>query len=181
MLDRIKIVGAHGNRNKNDFYPTPPECTIALLNFLEEHFLIGRNAKIWEPACGSNAMVDVMRQRNYCVTATDIIYGQDYLETDLPSDDYDWIITNPPFCSAQEFIMKSVARNKPFALLLKSQYWHSSKRQKIFSEFPPTLILPLTWRPDFTGQGSSLLDMMWCVWIGSSRVTYYQPLKKPKI
>lgn len=94
--------------------------------------------------------------------------------------DYDWIITNPPFCFAKEFIERSVAKNKPFALLLKSQYWHSAKRHKIFTQYQPTFVLPLTWRPDFTGEGASLLDMIWCIWIGSSPVTYYLPLQKPK-
>ena len=180
MVDPVKIIGANGNRHKNDFYPTPSECTVALLDFLEEHFLLRKGNTIWEPACGSNAMVTVMKQKGYSVIATDIIYGQDYLSTEL-QDDFDWIITNPPFCAAQDFITSSIKRNKPFALLLKSQYWHSAKRRKIFSEYQPAFILPLTWRPDFTGEGSSLLDMIWCVWIGSSSVTYYFPLEKPKL
>ena len=181
MADSVKIVGAHGNRRKNDFYPTPSECTVALLDFLEERFLIRQGDSIWEPACGSNAMVDVMRRRGYRVMGTDLIYGEDYLTTESPGAEYDWIITNPPFCAAQEFIIRSAERNKPFAMLLKSQYWHSAKRLKVFYELQPTFVLPLTWRPDFTGQGSSLLDMVWCVWIGRSHVTYYQPLQKPKM
>ena len=180
MRDPLKIIGANGNRKKNDFYPTPPECTVALLDFLEERFLLRQGDTIWEPACGSNAMVNVMLAKGYSVIGTDIVTGQDYLTTDL-REDYEWIITNPPFCSAQEFIMKSAARNKPFALLLKSQYWHSAKRRKIFSECQPTFVLPLTWRPDFEGKGASMLDMIWCVWLGLSCVTYYLPLQKPKV
>jgi hypothetical protein len=180
MTDPLKIIGANGARKENDFYPTPPECTVALLNFLEERFLIRRGDTIWEPACGSNAMVNVMQQKGYSVIGTDIVHGQDYLTTDLQND-YEWIITNPPFCAAQEFITSSAARNKPFALLLKSQYWHSAKRRKIFAEYQPTFVLPLTWRPDFTGKGSSMLDMIWCVWVGPSHVTYFLPLKKPRL
>lgn len=180
MADYTKIVGANGNRRKNDFYPTPPECTIALLSFLENRFLIRPGVKIWEPACGDNAMVNVMKERGYNVIGTDIIYGKDYLTTDI-EDAPDWIITNPPFSIAQEFIVRSISHNRPFALLLKSQYWHSSKRLKIFSQHRPAFVLPLTWRPDFTGEGSSLLDMMWVVWIGEAPVTYYIPLSKPKL
>ena len=176
-----KIVGANGNRRKNDFYPTPPECTVALLDFLEKHYLITPHTKIWEPACGNNAMVDVMKRGGYCVTGTDIIYGQNYLTMEIGEDQYDWIITNPPFFLSQDFIVTSAKKNKPFALLLKSQYWHSSKRLNVFHDIQPTFVLPLTWRPDFTGQGSSLMDMIWCVWIGHSPITYYLPLKKPKI
>lgn len=180
-IESLKIVGANGNRRKNDFYPTPPECTVALLDFLEKRHLITPHFKIWEPACGTDAIVDVMMQRGYSVIGTDIIYGQDYLTTELDEDLYDWIITNPPFCLAKEFIERSAKRNKPFALLLKSQFWHAAGRLNIFQDLQPTFVLPLTWRPDFTGQGSSLLDMTWCVWIGHSPVTYYLPLKKPNL
>lgn len=180
MRDPLKIIGANGARSKNDFYPTPPECTLALLIFLEERFLLRRGDTIWEPACGNFDMVNVMQQKGYSVIGTDIVTGQDYLTTDI-QDNYEWIITNPPFSVAQKFIERSILKNKPFALLLKSQYWHSAKRRKLFTEYQPTFILPLTWRPDFTGIGSSMLDMIWCVWCGSSRVTYYLPLQKPKL
>lgn len=177
-MDSIKIVGAGGKRHKNDFYPTPPECTIALIDFLEKHFLLRKKDIIWEPACGNNAMVDVFKKRGYNVHATDIQQGQNYLTGSLACD-FDWIITNPPFSLSKEFIEKSIAERKPFALLLKSQYWHSSKRRKLFEEHQPTYVLPLTWRPDFTGEGGSLLDMMWVVWIGYSPITQYFLLEKP--
>lgn len=177
MKDYIKIIGAGGKRHKNDFYPTPPECTIALIDFLENHFLLRKGDSIWEPACGNNAMVDVFKKRGYVVHGTDIEQGQNYLTGSL-GEDFDWIITNPPFSLAKEFIEKSIAEGKPFALLLKSQYWHSSKRLKLFKDHQPAYVLPLTWRPDFTGEGNSLLDMMWVVWIGKSLVTTYIPLSK---
>lgn len=179
-MNYINIVGAGGNRRDNDFYPTPPECTVALLNFLEERFLIKPGDTIWEPACGDGAMSSVMQSKGYSVIGTDIIYGQDYLTFDIDSDP-DWIITNPPFSVAQEFISRSASKKKPFALLLKSQYWHSAKRLKVFQEFRPAFVLPLTWRPDFTGNGRSLLDMTWVVWIGNSPVTCYLPLSKPEL
>lgn len=178
MSDYLKIVGAHGDRRKNDFYPTPPECTIALLKFLEERFLIRKRDTIWEPACGALDMVKVMEQRGYKVLGTDIDLGTDYLT--CASFDCEWIITNPPFSLAKEFIERSLQHNKPFAMLLKSQFWHSAKRYDLFTKHKPTFVLPLTWRPDFTGAGASLLDMLWVVWLGKSDVTYFQPLEKPK-
>ena len=178
MSDALKIIGAHGKRRDNDFYPTPPECTIVLLNFLEERFLIRKSDVIWEPACGSFAMVDVMKQRGYHVIGTDIEQGQDYLTFDL-KEKHDWIITNPPFCLAKEFIERSTEKNRPFAMLLKSQYWHSAKRRRLFLENQPAYILPLTWRPDFSGKGASMMDMIWCVWVGKSNTTQYIPLEKP--
>jgi hypothetical protein len=163
-------------RNKLDFYPTPREVTIALLDFLH----IPENAKIWEPACGDGRMVEVMRERGYDVTGTDIQSGVDFLTADLPKG-CEWIITNPPFNVSEKFIKRCIYHGKPFALLLKSQYWHAAKRSPLFMEHPPKFVLPLTWRPDFTGQGSSLLDMAWCVWGDNYGLTFslYKPLLKP--
>lgn len=178
MKDSLKIIGAHGDRRKNDFYPTPKEATQALVDFLKSHFLLRTNDIVWECACGSNAMVDVLKDNGLLTWATDIQKGQDFITYEM-QEPFDWIITNPPFCLAEEFIKKAAVYGKPFAFLLKSQYWHSAKRAALFDEIKPTFVLPLTWRPDFTGAGASMLDMCWCVWIGKPFTTIYMPLKKP--
>ena len=178
-MNPLNIVGAHGVRQDKDFYPTPPECTIALLDFLESKMLLRKTDGIWECACGNNAMVRVMSNRGYSVIGTDVSFGYDYLSPnlDVPSE---WIITNPPFALAQQFIERSIEHKRPFAMLLKSQYWHSAKRRKLFEDHPPLYVLPLTWRPDFSGKGNSLMDVIWCVWLGDAKCTFYQPLEKPK-
>lgn len=178
-MDALNIIGAHGVREDKDFYPTPSEATVAILDFLESKMLLRKTDRIWECACGNNAMVDVMRERGYTVIGTDVTTGQDYLTTSIDSD-YEWIITNPPFNLSRQFIERSVANGKPFAMLLKSQYWHSAKRRKLFTDHPPMYVLPLTWRPDFSGKGNSMMDVMWCVWIGDTKCTFYQPLEKPR-
>lgn len=165
-------------RVESDYYPTPPEATQALLNFLQ----LPTDTVIWEPACGRGHMVNVMCDNGYKVISTDIITGIDYLATE--SKECDWIITNPPFSRAHEFIEQSIRNEKPFAFLLKSQYWHAQKRYELFLRHRPQYILPLTWRPDFLfgerGAGSPLMDVMWVVWgKESAKNTVYVPLKKP--
>ena len=166
------------NRSAADFYPTPPDVTYALLDFLASP----AGAKIWEPACGQGHMVKAMEQKGYSVIGTDLSSGTDFLEcAAMPCD---WIITNPPFSLADKFIERCAQHGKPFALLLKSQYWHAKKRLAIFKNTPPTYICPLTWRPDFMfgqrGSGSPLMDVMWCVW-GERGFTQYLPLERPKM
>lgn len=175
-MDAVKIVGAKGNRRPNDFYPTPKECVYALV----DEIYIPRSARIWEPACGEGAIINALADKGYNNTfGTDIQTGTDFLEENI--SDADMIITNPPFSLAEQFIRHASELQIPFAYLLKIQYWNSAKRKKLFEDIPPSYIFPLTWRPDFTGQGNSLMDMMWCVWFphGSS-VTIYKPLGKPK-
>lgn len=180
MMDAVKIVGANGDRHANDFYPTPKECTVALL----KTELIKYGSKVWEPACGEGHIVKVLEKHGRPCHGTDIQTGTDFLTAKLPFGT-DWIITNPPFSLADKFIRKCAEFGVPFALLLKSQYWHSARRKPLFDDITPSYIFPLTWRPDFTGQGNSLMDMMWCVWLPEAYLngnveTQYYPLEKPK-
>lgn len=176
-----RIVGGNSEygRVKSDYYPTPPEVTEALMQFLD----LPAGTAIWECAAGKNHMVNVMRDHGYRVIASDIETGYDFMET--PLVDCDWIITNPPFSLSEQFISKCIEHRKPFALLLKSHYWHARRRLNLFMDHPPAYILPLTWRPDFffkaRGGGSPMLDVMWCVWnTEKAESTKYIPLKKPE-
>lgn len=120
----LKMIGAAAGKQRinKDFYPTPPEVTKSLLGFLD----IPKDKKIWEPACGEMDMANVFSEMGYSCVSSDIKDGCDFLETELK--ECDWIITNPPFYASADFIKRCAEFNKPFALLLKSQYWHSSKR-----------------------------------------------------
>jgi len=182
IMEQIKLQLTTGNdkqsRRALDFYPTPPEATIALLDFLKL-----KPTTVWECASGNGAMVDVLKQYGHDVIATDIINGEDYL---LIKRDADIIITNPPFNISDKFIEKAVNECSIVAFLLKTQYWHAKKRYKLFKKHSPSYILPLTWRPDFLYQerkngakGSPTMDVNWNVWIKGDSTTKYLPLLKP--
>lgn len=179
----LQLTGGNnkGSRRDLDFYPTPKECTIALMDFIK----LNRNAVVWEPACGDGAMSNVIRE--YCdqVIETDITLGQDYLITKIECD---VIITNPPFNLSADFIKKAVEEADVVCMLLKSQYWHAAKRQNLFIETNPMYVLPLTWRPDFLEhtrqpgdkKGAPTMEVAWTVWRkGYDGNTFYKPLSKP--
>lgn len=181
-LQASRIIGGNTayKRSSSDFYPTPPDATFALIQFLD----LEKGTKIWEPACGDGHMVRVMKAMGYQVVGTDIQNGEDFLT--LPLVDCEWIITNPPFSLSEAFVRRCIEHKKPFCLLLKSQYWHAKKRKQLFEELPPKWILPLTWRPDFMfktrGGGSPLMDVMWVLWKpGDDRehITRYLLLDRP--
>ena len=182
-LQASRISGGNSayGRSAGDLYPTPPEVTYALLDFLN----LPQNTRIWEPACGKGDMVQEMESWGYQVTGTDISTGTDFLTAD--PEGCDWIITNPPFSLATDFICRCAEIGKPFALLLKSQFWNARKRLDVFDHMPPAWVLPLTWRPDFLfksrGSGSPLMDVMWCVWEDSRPYTgtHFQPLRRPEM
>ena len=96
-LTASRIAGGNTayKRVASDFYPTPPEATVALMDFLD----LPKGTKIWEPACGQGHMVKVMEQMGYAVIGTDIQFGDDFLKALLM--DCEWIITNPPFSQSE--------------------------------------------------------------------------------
>lgn len=116
-----------------------------------------------------------------CTDLNDFGYGTNgvnFLDTYI---DCDWIITNPPFSKATEFIEHALDIDKKCAFLLKSQFWHAKSRIDLFNKLPPSYVLPLTWRPDFLfgkKSGSPTMEVIWTVWSGTSQAKY-QPLRKP--
>ena len=173
------------DRSKTDFYPTPPDVTEALLNFLEERWLLSTGDLIWEPACGTGEMANVMEQRGYDVTVSDLFptgYTKDAVDFLTAERRCDWIITNPPFSKAEGFIRHAMELQRPCAFLLKSQFWHAKRRQQLFRVHPPTYVLPLTWRPDFLSGskgGSPTMEVCWSVWCEKRIAPMYIPLDRP--
>lgn len=184
-LNASRIAGGNSayGRRQSDFYPTPPDVTVAIMRFLN----LPRTTSVWEPATGEGDMAGVLQTYFETVYTTDILDGTDFLKSSI--DAADWIITNPPFSLAEAFIRRAAELGKPFSFLLKSQYWHAAKRVALFEEIPPSYILPLTWRPDFFfkergdgDSGSPLMDVMWCVWLTPwmrNTQTIYRPLPRP--
>ena len=182
--ETLQLTGGNFNnsRRKLDYYPTPRNVTIALLDFLK----LPLTYTIWEPACGNGAMSSVFKEYGYNTVETDIIHGQDYFNTFEISDA---IITNPPFNLSVQFIEKALTESTVVCMLLKSQYWHAAKRQLLFEKH----VLPLTWRPDFLEhernplqrKGAPTMEVAWSVWgintnCCTTCCTIYKPLTKPK-
>ena len=110
--------------------------------------------------------------------------GVDFLDAPLPGG-VEAIVTNPPFKLAEQFIKRSIHHGLPFAMLLKSQYWHSAKRRALFELHRPRAVLPLTWRPDFhfgSKGGSPTMECIWTVWDSDpADFTIYAPLPRAPI
>jgi len=178
----VALAGGHGARRSNDFYPTPPEATEALV----QARILPAVGKVWEPACGDGAISRVLQRHRYEVVSTDLIDrgfgtgGVDFLAAKAllaPT-----VVTNPPFVLAEEFIRHALALGaEHLALLLKAQFWHAAGRLPLFEEHRPNVIAPLTWRLDFTGGGAPTMDCAWVVWSRRYATTapLYQPLRKP--
>lgn len=163
-----------GKREKDDFYPTPPHATRALLDRVEF------NGSVWEPACGDGAISEVLKEYGFKVYSTDKfdrgygVSGIDFLEWDWkqtfnrkPSN----IITNPPYKIAQEFVEKSLeCTTGKVAMLLKLNFLESARRYEMFQNTPLKEVLVFSKRLNFyegTLEGnkrSGVLAFAWYVW-----------------
>ena len=120
---------AKGDREKDDFYPTPESATKALLD--RQKF----EGNIWECACGNGAMSKVMKDKGYEVNSSDLIdrgYGEtgiDFLKSDMKFDN---IITNPPFNLGTEFTIQALKLARKKAVMLsKLSYLEGIKRREL--------------------------------------------------
>ena len=120
---------ANGDREKDDFYPTPASATQSLLD--NQKF----EGNIWECACGNGAMSEVMIKNGYEVYSSDLInrdYGEtgvDFLKSDRHVDN---IITNPPFNLGTEFTIQALKlARKKVVMLSKLSYLEGIKRREL--------------------------------------------------
>lgn len=169
-------------RNAADFYPTPWECTQALLDTV--YF----PDPVWEPACGDGAISVVAAACGMDVVSTDLHFygfgrgGVDFLKADVAPSRMACIITNPPFNLAEAFIRKARSFDVPFAMLLKATYWHAASREAMFRETSPEHVFAMNWRPHFAPErgASPTMDVIWTVWgERPAKTCNYSILKKP--
>jgi hypothetical protein len=128
-----------------DNFPTPPWATRALL----EHVIAGRGPfneqSCLEPACGAGHMAKPLAEYFGEVRASDAFdYGfgplSDYLTTPVEAGSVDWVITNPPFRLAEQFIVRSlIVARKGVAILARTVFVESIGRyRQIFRSNPPS-------------------------------------------
>jgi hypothetical protein len=122
------------NRIKDDFYPTPPEMTLALLSV--EKF----DGSILEPACGDGSMSRVLEAAGYDVSSQDLIdrgYGEGGRDFLLEQWSADNVVTNPPFTLVEPFIRQALQTSKrKVAILGRLGLLEGQARRKLWVAHP---------------------------------------------
>lgn len=176
----LKAATNGGERRANDFYPTPPEPTSALLPHIR-HF----PRVVWEPACGDGGIARVL-ERQFAVIGTDLVdrgYGVggiDFLATKERLADA--VVTNPPFGNlAHPFVEHALDLGvEHMAMLFNINFWSAAVRTPLWERRRPAVVYGLNWKPDFTGAGRPYFNCVWVVWgPTSAAMTRYERLDKP--
>jgi hypothetical protein len=163
-----------------DFFPTPPWATRAFVEHVLTHLDRRGHCQfqtVWEPACGEGHMAEPLKEYFREVQATDIadygygIHGVDFLD-DHPPMAIDWIITNPPFNTSADFVLKALQfAGTGVAMFVRLTWLESVGRyERIFRDHPPTLLAIFSERvPLHKGrwedEGTTMTAYIWMVWI----------------
>jgi len=136
-----------------DYFPTPPWATRALIVWLIAQGVGVDQLDAWEPACGEGHMTRPLLEYFARVRASDVYpYGQheiiDFLLTGGTEPDVDWIISNPPFNLAVEFIQRALAKARGgVAMLLRGSFLEGQDRYaELYARMPPSHVLVFTER-----------------------------------
>jgi hypothetical protein len=166
-----------------DFFPTPPWATRALF----EHVLYAKTFKdqhLWDPACGDGAMVRVLFEYSRHALGSDVHnYGEgfrshDFLLPFVPWEGWrpDWIITNPPFRLAEQFVWHGLEiAERGVAVLVRSVFIESIGRYKnLFKTRQPAVMAQFVERvPMVKGRldkaAVTATSYCWLVWTRRQR------------
>jgi hypothetical protein len=166
-----------------DFYPTPRWATFALMD--NEPF----QGEIWECACGDGAMSNVISDAGSKVISSDLYdrgfgeIGHNFLTTRRRHCN---IITNPPFNSAEGFVVSGLqSAQRKFALLLRLAFLEGANRANtIFHRHPPSRVWVFSERITFymkgvQAAGSGTTAYAWYVWnkdhSGPTELAWFKP------
>ena len=180
-----------------DYFPTPPWATRALCEFLKTEWNL-KDQNVWEPACGEGHMARPLAEYFREVLATDVHdYSASFPEQHEVADflidwglvdaelSIDWVITNPPFRLADEFIRMALSHARiGCAMLVRTSFLEGHDR--LFSDIPPAAILQFAERVGMfkgiirqagskyvcphTGQdkvASTATSYCWIIWLNS--------------
>lgn len=168
-----------------EYFPTPPWAARAggeLINAIDPP-ADGQLWMAWEPACGEGHMAHGLKDYFQPVHATDI-HGHDGDLRHGPPLDFlsvaadgidgaDWIITNPPFGLAAEFVAAGLRRaRRGVAILARTSFLESATRFAMFFEEPKRLhaFAPFAERVAMTlgawdPKASTATSYAWFVWV----------------
>ena len=163
-----------GDRQKDDFYATPPEATQQLLDV--EKF----EGKIYEPCCGQGHISKVLIKNGYDVESSDLVdrgYGKSNIDFLMEYQTRDNIITNPPYGRLLMQFVRQAQKiaDKKIAMLLKLTFLEGQERKEFFKECPPTRVHVFSKRLSLMKNGESydggMMALAWFVWEKNKKTT----------
>lgn len=191
----MSATGRGTERRESDFYSTPSWAVRRLLEAPIVMRLLARRSGgtpglVLDPCAGDGSLIRAARPLlpNYAFSAIELREEMDrplsrvmqpsesiaitnYLETDTEAD---FILTNPPYSLAQEFIVKARHDASCVFMLLRLNFLASKTRHQFWKEHMPWGIFVLPNRPGFDDRKPGKTDATeycWMAFNGASDIT----------
>lgn len=93
-----------------------------------------REWTIWESAAGEGNLVEALFDSGFSsVISTDLLRGENFFE--FEPDNWDCIVTNPPYSVHFQWLERCYKLGRPFALLLKVEILGTKAAQELFDQY----------------------------------------------
>ena len=123
LIDYIK-------RGTNDELYTPNEAIVPIIKYLDDN----KFKTVWECTdYGSSKITEMLREKGFTVITSHTNTNKSFFDYE-PTEDYDVIVTNPPYSLKDEFLERAYELNKPFMMLLPITAFEGIVRGKLFRE-----------------------------------------------
>jgi hypothetical protein len=174
LLDGSYVIVDELEREKDDFYPTPPEPIRALLH--AEIDRLRDFGVVWDGSAGDGALVREMEAVGLTVVASDLIDRgcgaiiKNWYDFDDPLAKA--TVQNPPFGECgwgngrARWLWHGIETlNLEYMAMLMNWSWPGAGGlAEFWSKHPPARVYLMRWKIDFTGQGSPPMLNAWFVW-----------------
>ena len=174
LLDGSLAIVSELEREKDEFYPTPPEPIRALLH--AELSRLQDFESVWDASAGDGALVREMESLGLKVMASDLVDRGAGFEIrsfyDFTSAPSKCSVQNPPFdqCGwgngkARWLRHALETLDLDYMALLMNWGWPGAGGLASFwAKHPPARVYLMRWKIDFTGQGAPPMLNGWFVW-----------------
>ena len=122
-LDSGKLMYSGGN---NDECYTPDYGVEPILKY------IPKDATVWCPFDTKESQFVIQISKQNKVIRSHLESGQDFF--DYEPDEWDIIVSNPPFTDKRKFFERALSFNKPFALIMTNTWLNDSAPKQLFKD-----------------------------------------------
>jgi len=129
-MNSRKVLYSKGN---NDECHTPAYGVVPILEF------IPRGKIVWCPFDNKNSWFVRLISKQNNVIYSDILNGKDFFEYE--PENWDLIISNPPFTNKRLIFERAIHWNKPFALLMTNTWLNDAAPKRLFKDIDLQLLM----------------------------------------
>ena len=122
-LDSGKLMYSSGN---NDECYTPDYGVEPILKY------IPKDATVWCPFDTEDSQFVIQISKQNKVIRSHLESGQDFFNYE--PDEWDMIVSNPPFTDKRKFFERALSFNKPFALIMTNTWLNDSAPKQLFKD-----------------------------------------------